>query len=59
MKKYTRPNLEITSFDVRDIITVSGEIVNESELTGEVADMYDIYTKNSAVDNKNVSVFTW
>lgn len=59
MKKYTRPNLEITSFDVTDIITVSGEIMNSSELTGEVADMYEVYTKNSAIDNTQVSVFTW
>ena len=39
MKKYARPNLEITSFDVTDIITVSGEIVDASVLVGDAADM--------------------
>ena len=59
MKKYTRPNLEITSFDVTDIITVSGEIVDASVLVGDAADMYEIYQRNSGVGNESVSVFTW
>ena len=59
MKKYTRPNLEITSFDVRDIITVSGEIVNGSQLTGKDASIYEVYRQNSAAPVENVSVFTW
>lgn len=59
MKKYTRPNLEITSFDVRDIITISGELLKAEDLTGDVREMYDTYKMNSEAKNTNVSVFTW
>ncbi|MBQ9968410.1 MAG: hypothetical protein IJO88_06790 [Oscillospiraceae bacterium] len=59
MKKYTKINLTITKFDIEDIITSSGEIVDASTFTGENATMYEIYKENSSADNKNVSVFTW
>ena len=62
MKKYTRPNLEIASFDVEDIITVSGAsgaIVNSAELKGQDLSMYEVYKDNSAAPSDNVSVFTW
>jgi len=59
MKKYTRPNAEIVNFDVCDIITASGEIVDATAFTGENATMYEIYKENSSVDNSQVSVFTW
>ena len=59
MKKYTKINVTITKFDVEDIITSSGVIVNSSELTGENAEMYEIYQKNSANPSTNISVFTW
>ena len=59
MKKYENPNVKFVGFDVEDIITQSGLVVNSSELTGASAEMYDIYRNNSAVKNTNVSVFTW
>ena len=59
MKKYTKPNAEITKFTVCDIITASGEIVDGTTFTGDNATMYEIYKENSSVGSKNVSVFTW
>ena len=59
MKKYEKINVTITMFDVEDIVTASGLIVNSNELTGASAEMYQIYTNNSAAKNTNVSVFTW
>ena len=59
MKNYTRPIAEIAKFDVADIITSSGMIVNSDTFTGANADMYAIYQQNSVADNKNVAVFTW
>ena len=59
MKKYSKPNVEITNFDVNDIITASGMIVNADTFTGKNADMYNIYVSNSEAKNTNVSVFTW
>ena len=59
MKKYTRPNIEIVTFEVEDIITSSGLIVNSGDFVGADADMYKVYEQNSAVDNTNVAVFTW
>lgn len=59
MKKYSNPNVEITNFDVNDIITVSGAIVNADTFTGKDAEMYDVYVANSEAKNTNVSVFTW
>ena len=59
MKKYTKINVNITKFDVEDIITSSGLIVDSSELSGTSAEMYEIYQKNSANPSTNVSVFTW
>ena len=59
MKKYTRPNAEIVAFNVEDIITASGEILDASAFTGENATMYEIYKDNSSVDSENVAVFTW
>ena len=59
MKKYTKPNANITTFNVEDIITASGAIVNAETFTGANADMYEVYQANSTADNKNVAVFTW
>ena len=66
MKKYAQPIAEITLFSVEDIITVSavvsgtnGVIVNSGSLSGEEKNMYDIYSKNSAAKNTDVSIFTW
>ena len=59
MRNYTRPNVEVTKFDVADIITSSGVIVSATDLTGANAEMYEVYQKNSAAQNTNISVFTW
>ena len=59
MKKYTKPNAEIAKFNVEDVITASGLVVNASELVGADLDMYQVYQQNSAAQNTNVSVFTW
>ena len=59
MKEYTRPNAEIVDFEVEDIITASGEIVDAATLMGDDATMYESYKENSSVDNQKVSVFTW
>lgn len=59
MKEYTRPNAEIVVFEVEDIITASGEIVDAATLMGDDATMYENYKENSSVDNQKVSVFTW
>ena len=59
MKKYTTPNAKIVNFDVEDIITQSGLVVNAADLAGADLDMYQIYQQNSTAQNTNVSVFTW
>lgn len=59
MKMYTKPNAEIVAFDVEDVITQSGTIVNAENLMGEDKAMYDVYKQNSQAQNTNVSVFTW
>ena len=59
MKNYSRPNMEVISFDIEDIITVSGQIVNAADLTGEDYNMYKVYQQNSGAQNTNISVFTW
>ena len=59
MKKYTKPNAKITNFNVEDIITASGLIVNADSFTGANAEMYEVYKENSATGNSNVAVFTW
>ena len=59
MKKYSMPNVEFSVFSVDGIITASGDIVSYDTLTGENAQMYEIYKENSEVQNTNISVFTW
>ena len=59
MKKYTRPVAEIAKFQIEDIITQSGVVVNAGNLVGADADMYKVYEQNSDADNTNVAVFTW
>ena len=59
MKKYTRPDATSIKFDVVDVITSSGVIVNSDALTGASAEMYEVYQKNSTAKNTNISVFTW
>lgn len=59
MKRYTKPNMEISKFAVESIITASGMVVNSDTLVGADKDMYEVYTDNSVAQNKKVSVFTW
>ena len=59
MKKYTRPDVKSVKFDMMDIITASGMIVNAETFTGANAEMYEVYKNNSSAQNTNVSVFTW
>ena len=59
MKKYLRPGVELVTFDIEDVITSSGNIVNSSTLKGEDANIYKVYSQNSEVGNTNVSVFRW
>ena len=59
MKKYIKPTVEIAIFDVEDIITSSGMIVNGENFTGKNEEMYNVYKQNSSADNTNVAVFTW
>ena len=59
MKKYTKINVTITKFDVEDIITSSGVIVDVSNLDATSAAMYEVYKESSAAKNTNISVFTW
>ena len=59
MRKYIKPEFNFTQFSVEDVITESGVIVSAESLVGEDKDMYEIYSRNSAAQNNNVSVFTW
>ena len=53
--------MELSKFDVADIITVSGEIVDAKSLTGSNAgDLYAEYaTQAGASAYQNVAVFEW
>ena len=59
MKRYEIPNVKFVVFDVEDIITQSGAIVDAASLIGEDMNMYQVYKQNSQSQNTNVSVFTW
>ena len=60
MKNYIRPIAEVSKFDVADIITVSGEIVDAGALENNPKDLYEAY---AAADGSsaytNVAVFEW
>ena len=60
MKNYIRPSVEVSKFDVADIITVSGEIVDAGTLKNDPKALYDVY---AAADGSsaytNVAVFEW
>jgi len=59
MKKYTKPNAEIVAFEVEDVITQSGVIVDAAGLTGEDKSMYDVYKTNTEARKIKVAVVTW
>lgn len=61
MKKYNKPAIEICSFDVKDIITVSG--LDVTDLTKEsiaVKGAYEEFTtKSDDFAGSSVKVFKW
>lgn len=60
MKNYIRPNMEISKFDVADIITASGEIVDAASLLGEDKTLYEAYaTQAGDAAFKSAAVFEW
>lgn len=62
MKKYNKPAIEICSFDVKDIITLStGEttVGGLSSSTEATAAIKDLTSKVGELGATNVSVFKW
>ena len=59
MKNYKIPNAEFVRFDIEDVITASGVIVDANELTGEDLIIFKEYYKNSAIRNSDVTVIEW
>ena len=61
MKNYIRPSVEVSKFDVADIITVSGQAVAYTALETDAASLYQAYTAQTTLDNPNeaVVVFQW
>lgn len=60
MKNYIRPSVEVSKFDVADIITASGDVVPVASFTdGTVEkDMYQEY-KTAGGTATNATVFQW
>ena len=61
MKNYIRPSVEVSKFDVADIITVSGQAVAYTALETDAASLYQEYTAQTSLANPNeaVVVFQW
>jgi hypothetical protein len=62
MKNYIRPSVEVSKFDVADIITVSGHVMNASTLAPESTEaaLYDAYVAaEGSAQNTSVAVFEW
>lgn len=52
--------MELSKFDVADIITVSGEIVDAATLKNNPADLYEAYANaEGSSAYANVAVFEW
>lgn len=60
MKNYIRPIAEVSKFDVADIITKSGVLMDETALlpNSVEANLYDAY-ENAGGTNTTVAVFEW
>ena len=58
MKKYTRPELSISKFDVEDIITASGQYGSAFE-TGTLYTDNTLTTEAQNVDTSAVVYFNW
>ena len=61
MKNYIRPIAEVSKFDVADIITSSGIVVNANTLVpgSTSASLYADYQAKSEVASANVAIFQW
>lgn len=62
MKNYIRPSVEVSKFDVADIITASGEAVNAADLVGtKYETIYNQYVAEVGEENANdvAAVFQW
>jgi hypothetical protein len=59
MKNYIRPNIEVSKFDVADIITVSGAITPVEDMSPAMQSLYSDYVAKSGVKNTDVAVFEW
>ena len=63
MKNYIRPSVEVSKFDVADIITTSGEVQSSSALTGDDLAIYNQYVAEAAVvgttAQSGAALFQW
>lgn len=61
MKNYIRPIAEVSKFDVADIITSSGIVMNGADLVpgSTSASLYADYQAKSEVASANVAIFQW
>ncbi len=61
MKKYEAPIVELTKFDVEDVITTSGGTINVTELTdsGDIANAVADIEAGMGTNNDLDGVFTW
>jgi hypothetical protein len=60
MKNYIRPSVEVSKFDVADIITASGDVVNASTFVKDTVE-YDMYQEYLAADGTEAkaAIFQW
>ncbi len=59
MKNYVKPSIELTKFNVEDIITASGVAGTKSELTGTADSIYTEYLKTGATEQSTFVEFEW
>ena len=61
MKNYIRPSVEVSKFDVADIITSSGIVISADALVpgSTSASLYADYQAKSEVASSNVAIFQW
>ena len=62
MKKYTRPELSISKFDVEDIITTSGVMGTGADAIASYGDLYTAANKGGEIvtpDQTAVVYFNW
>ena len=61
MKMYNKPAIEICSFDIKDIITISSQEETVTTLSGTEAGsaIDNLETKVGELNATNVTVFRW